>query len=336
MKMQKVSLVIPVYNEEESLPVLANHISQAINGAPYEFEVIFVNDGSADASLKMLLKLQADDARFKIIDFGRNFGHQPAFTAGLDHATGDAVILLNADLQDPPEMIPEFLEKWKEGYDVVYAVREKRSENLLKSLAHSLFYRVLNRVSSTPMPLDAGCFGLMDRGVVDVIRRMPERNRYLPGMRSYVGFRQIDVGFIRPPRYAGQSSGFRSLLRFALDGIFSFSTFPLTLISYLGFLMSLLSFIAIMYHLYTRLVLNAGPPGLATLTIALLFLGSMMLLSLGIIGQYIARIYDEVKARPLYTVRTTYGWEVRERRSSPSSEDARPEVALAEKRLPSP
>jgi len=315
MTVPKVSLVIPVYNEEESLPVLADHLYAVIDNAPYDFEVVFVNDGSVDASLQILLDLQAKDPRFKVVDLGRNFGHQPAFTAGIDYAEGDAVVLLNADLQDPPELIPTFLEKWEEGYDVIYAVREKRSENFLKSLAHSLFYRVLTRVSSTPMPLDAGCFGLMDREVVRVMKSMPERNRYLPGMRSWVGFRQTGVGYVRPPRFGGRSSGFRSLLRFALDGVFSFSTIPLTLISYLGFLVSLVSFVAILYYVYKRLVLHAGPPGFATLIAALMFLGGMILLSLGIVGQYIARIYDEVRARPLYTVKGLYGWGARDKRS---------------------
>lgn len=312
MTTPKVSLVIPVYNEEESLPVLADHLHEVINNAPCDFEVIFVNDGSVDTSLQILLSFQAKDARFKVIDLGRNFGHQPAFTAGIDYAEGDAVVLLNADLQDPPELIREFLKKWEEGYDVVYAIREKRSENFLKSLAFSLFYRILNRISSTPMPVDAGCFGLMDRKVVDIVKSVPEHNRYLPGMRSWVGFKQVGVGYVRPPRFAGQPSGFRSLLRFALDGIFSFSTIPLTLISYVGFLVSLIGFVSILYYVYKRLVVHAGPPGFATLITALMFLGGMILLSLGIIGQYIARIYNEVRARPLYTVKQTYGWQAKD------------------------
>lgn len=305
----KLSVVIPVYNEEESLPILYEHLQELINSNKYEFEIIFVNDGSQDNSLGKLLSFQAKDSQVKVIDLGRNFGPVPAFTAGIDYADGDAVVLLNADLQDPPELINEFLKKWEEGYDVVYGVRKKRKENLLKRFAYSLFYRILNWLSSTPMPLNAGCFGLMSREVINIMKSLQEHNRYIPGIRSWVGFKQVGIPYERPPRLAGQGLRFRILVKFALDGVFSFSTMPLNLISYVGFVISISSFALILFYAYRRLIVHAGPNGFATIICVLLFLGGMILLSLGVIGQYIARIYDEVRARPLYTVKKTYGWQ---------------------------
>ncbi len=307
MTKRRVSLVIPVYNEEESLPVLARHFEEVLRSNRYDFELIFVNDGSTDSSLTILLELQTQDSRYKIIDLGRNFGNQPAFSAGIDQASGEAVVLLNADLQDPPELVPEFLRRWEEGNDVVYAVRQKRKEGIFKRFCFATFYKILNRVSSTPMPLNAGCFGLMSRQVVDLMKSMREHNRYIPGIRTWIGFRQVGIPYERPPRYAGQSSGVRSLAKFALDGIFSFSTVPLTLIYYAGCVISACSFVLALFYAYRRLISHAGPYGFATIICVLLFLGGMILLSLGIIGQYIARIYDEVRARPLYTVKQSYG-----------------------------
>jgi dolichol-phosphate mannosyltransferase len=303
----KISLVIPVYNEAESLPVLAEHLKEVMKSDRYDFEAIFVNDGSQDNTFAILLKLQAKDARFKVIDLGRNFGQQPAFSAGIDYAEGDAVILLDADLQDPPELVFEFLKKWEEGYDVVYAVRQKRKEGLFKKFCFTTFYKILNSVSSTPMPMNAGCFGLMNRQVVDIIKSMREHNRYIPGIRTWVGFRQFGIAYERPARYAGSAIGFRSLAKLGLDGIISFSTAPLTLIYFAGLIISGSSFLLSLFYAYRRLIDHTGPYGFATIICVLLFLGGMILLSLGIIGQYIARIYDEVRSRPLYTIKRTYG-----------------------------
>ena len=308
-KKSKISLVIPVYNEEESLPILYGHLTELMNSNRYEFEIIFVNDGSRDNSFAILLNFQATDSRVKVVDLGRNFGAAAAFTAGIDYAEGDAVVLLNADLQDPPELVNEFLEKWEKGYDVVYAVRKKRKEIFLKRIAYSLFYRGLNWLSSTPMPLDAGCFGLMSREVINIMKYLREHNRYIPGIRSWVGFKQTGISYNRPPRFAGRGMRFRRLVKFALDGMFSFSIAPLNLISYVGFIISLSSFTSILFYLYRHLFVQTGPSGFATIICVLLFLGGMILLSLGVIGQYIARIYEEVRARPLYTVKQTHGWQ---------------------------
>ena len=307
-KKAKISLVVPVFNEEASLASLYEHLVQLMNANHYAFEAIFVNDGSRDDSLPILLNFQAKDSRIKVIDLGRNFGSTAAITAGIDYAGGDAVVQLNADLQDPPDIVNEFLKKWEEGYDVVYAIRQKRKEFFLKRLAYSIYYRGLKWLSSTPLPLDAGSFGLMSREVVNIIKSLGEHNRYIPGIRSWVGFKQIGITYDRPPRLAGRGMRFKGLVKFALDGIFSFSTSPLNVISYIGFIISLSSFSLILFYFYRHLFVRTGPSGFATIICIVLFLGGMILLSLGVIGQYIARIYDEVRARPIYTVKQTYGW----------------------------
>lgn len=306
--MKRISLVFPVYNEEEVLPMLYERVRRALTQLPYEAEVILVNDGSRDRSLELMTKYHQEDPRFKIVDFSRNFGHQVAITAGMDAAGGDAVILMDADLQDPPELLPQFLKTWEDGYHVVYAVRKTRQEHALKQFAYRAFYRILQKISNIPIPLDSGDFCLMDRVVVDTIKSMDERHRFVRGLRSWVGFRQIGLEYDRDKRQAGEVKyTFSKLMKLALDGIFSFSYFPLQLASYTGFAVSGLSFFAIAVYLYKKLFVGHEPQGFPTLVTVVLFLGGIQLISLGVIGEYIGRIYDEVKRRPTYIVRRAYG-----------------------------
>ena len=315
--MKRISLVFPVYNEEEVLPMLYERVRRALTHLPYEAEVILVNDGSRDRSLELMTRYHQEDPRFKIVDFSRNFGHQVAITAGMDAASGDAVILMDADLQDPPELLPQFLKTWEDGYHVVYAVRKTRQEHALKQFAYRAFYRILQKISNIPIPLDSGDFCLMDRVVVDTIKSMDERHRFVRGLRSWVGFRQIGLEYDRDKRQAGEVKyTFSKLMKLALDGIFSFSYFPLQLASYTGFAVSGLSFFAIAVYLYKKLFVGHEPQGFPTLVTVVLFLGGIQLISLGVIGEYIGRIYDEVKRRPTYIVRRMYGLD------SPNNGDA--------------
>ena len=315
--MKRISLVFPVYNEEEVLPMLYERVRRALTHLPYEAEVILVNDGSRDRSLELMTRYHQEDPRFKIVDFSRNFGHQVAITAGMDASSGDAVILMDADLQDPPELLPQFLKTWEDGYHVVYAVRKTRQEHALKQFAYRAFYRILQKISNIPIPLDSGDFCLMDRVVVDTIKSMDERHRFVRGLRSWVGFRQIGLEYDRDKRQAGEVKyTFSKLMKLALDGIFSFSYFPLQLASYTGFAVSGLSFFAIAVYLYKKLFVGHEPQGFPTLVTVVLFLGGIQLISLGVIGEYIGRIYDEVKRRPTYIVRRMYGLD------SPNNGDA--------------
>ena len=316
--MKRISLVFPVYNEEEVLPMLYERVRRALTQLPYDVEVILVNDGSRDRSLELMTRYHQEDPRFKIVDFSRNFGHLVAITAGMDAASGDAVILMDADLQDPPELLPQFLKTWEDGYHVVYAVRKTRQEHALKQFAYRAFYRILQKISNIPIPLDSGDFCLMDRVVVDTIKSMDERHRFVRGLRSWVGFRQIGLEYDRDKRQAGEVKyTFSKLMKLALDGIFSFSYFPLQLASYTGFAVSGLSFFAIAVYLYKKLFVGHEPQGFPTLVTVVLFLGGIQLISLGVIGEYIGRIYDEVKRRPTYIVRRMYGLDW------PNSGDAR-------------
>lgn len=280
-----------------------------IEALPYECEVLLVNDGSRDGSLELMKSYHQRDPRFKVIDFARNFGHQIAITAGMDAATGDAVIILDADLQDPPEILPQFLAKWQEGYQVVYAIRKTRQENVFKRAAYATFYRLLDSISDIPIPLDSGDFCLLDRVIVETLKGMQERNRFVRGLRSWAGFKQIGIAYDRDKRQGGDVKyTLPKLFKLALDGIFSFSYFPLRIVSYFGFMVSGVSFLGILVYLFRKLVSHPNEPqGFPTLVILMLFLGGIQLISLGVIGEYIARIYDEVKRRPTYLIRGTYG-----------------------------
>jgi polyisoprenyl-phosphate glycosyltransferase len=303
-----VSVVVPVYNEEANLDALVARLERAFEGSGVDYEVVFVNDGSRDRSAEMLRAHHARNPRLKCIMLSRNFGHQVAVTCGLDHAQGDAVIVMDGDLQDPPEVLPGMIARWREGFDVVYAVRRRRKEGWAKVVAYKAFYWVLNRVSYLDIPLDSGDFSLMDRRVVDLLAAMPERNRFVRGLRTWVGLRQTGFEYERDARYAGESKySFTKLLRLAFDGLVSYSFAPLRLVSNLGMLVSLSALLYMVYLMLARLFGNLTIQGWTSTVVIVLFLGGIQLLSLGIIGEYIGRIFDEVKQRPQYVIGDSLG-----------------------------
>jgi glycosyltransferase involved in cell wall biosynthesis len=297
-----------VYNERENLDVLVARLIPLLEKTEGSFEVLFVDDGSKDGSAEILDSFHARDQRLKIIHFSRNFGHQAALQAGLDEANGDAVILMDADLQDPPEAVTSFIERWRQGYDVVYAVRKKRKEGLLKQVAYAVFYRTMRFIADIDMPLDAGDFCLLDRRVVDTLVSLPERNRFLRGLRSWVGFKQVGVEYERDARYGGLPKyTLRRLMRLALSGYIGFSTMPLRMAAWLGFLSAGAGLALTLWALATKLMDIPSPRGWASTLAVILFVGGIQLLMLGIIGEYLGRVYDEVRQRPLYIVRSRVG-----------------------------
>jgi glycosyltransferase involved in cell wall biosynthesis len=298
-----LSIVVPIFNEEATLRELHRRLSFALP-SDEDWEFVLVDDGSTDTSWSVMVELAASDARLRLVRLSRNFGHQAALTAGLDAARGEAVVILDADLQDPPELIPDLVARWREGYDVVYAVRDVRDgENPLRLLAIRVFYKLLRRASGNDIPENVGDFRLISRRVVEALAAMPERARFLRGMTSWVGFRQIGVSYRREARYAGESKyPVRKLVRLALDGLTSFSTVPVQLVAWLGFVFVVFCFGVLGWTLYTRLATNSAPQGWTSLVAVVLLLGGVQLLSLGVIGQYVARIFDETKQRPLYFV----------------------------------
>lgn len=300
------SIVAPVYNELESLPELHRRVSAVMSGMRRPWELILVDDGSSDGSSDAILALAKRDAHVRPVIFARNFGHQVAITAGWDHARGNAVVIIDADLQDPPEVIPELAAKWREGYEVVYAVRSDREgESWFKKATASAFYRLIRRITDVKIPMDTGDFRLMDRKVVDVLKQMRERHRFPRGMSAWVGFRQIGVGYQRNARFAGNTKyPFRKMLALALNAITSFSYFPLQVATYFGFALAGLSILSIPLVIFLRFAGGQQLTGQATTLIAVLFLGGIQLISLGILGEYIGRLYDEAKGRPLYILRT--------------------------------
>lgn len=299
-----LSLVIPVFNEEENLSTLHARITKTLTEQGLDYEIVFVDDGSADRSPEMLRRLEAEDRRVVVVEFARNFGHQVAISAGLEHSRGRVVCIMDADLQDPPEVLHKFLAKWQEGWEVVYAIRTERKEWWGKRLAYAGFYRLLQRVANIEIPLDAGDFCIMDRKVVDLLVRMPERNRFVRGIRSWVGFRQVGVPYERQARHAGSPKyTFRKLLYLALDGLISFSHMPLRIITILGLIVSALSFMVAMFYVIKKITLGIDAPGFTTLVVSIFFLAGIQLMTIGVIGEYIGRISDEVKHRPLYVAR---------------------------------
>lgn len=303
-----VSVVLPVFEEEEVLLELFKRLTAVLAQLHTSYEVIFVDDGSRDRTPELIRELNRQDPCIKGVCLARNFGQQIAVTAGMRYASGAAVILMDADLQDPPEVLPKFLEKWKEGYDVIYAVRASRKENLVKKLCYKVFYRLLAAMSDVDMPIDAGLFCLIDRKVLEVLNTLPEHKRFLPGLRSWSGFRQAGLSIPREDRYAGEVKyTLRKSMKLALDALLSFSTVPLRLAFLAGFVISILCTVGILLILYQRLVAHITVPGYATTVILILFLGAVQLLSLGILGEYLGRIYEEVKDRPLYVVRELVG-----------------------------
>lgn len=301
------SIAVPVYNEVESLPKLFPQIRAVMESLGEPWELILIDDGSTDGSSEVIRSLSAEDNRVRPVIFARNFGHQIAITAGLDYSRGEVVIIMDADLQDPPEVITDLVAKWREGYEVVYAVREERvGESWFKKVTASFFYRLINRITDVNIPLDTGDFRLLDRKVVDKLNTMRERHRFPRGMTAWVGFRQIGVPYKRAARYAGETKyPFSKMLRLALNAITGFSYFPLQLATYFGFVCAGISALAIPVVIVLRLAGNQAFFGQATTLIAVLFLGGVQLISLGILGEYVGRLYDEVKGRPLYIVRET-------------------------------
>ncbi|MDW7694302.1 glycosyltransferase family 2 protein [Flammeovirgaceae bacterium SG7u.111] len=306
-----ISIVIPIYNEEEVLHQLYERVTAASPSWKEDYELLLVNDGSVDASLEIMQGLVKKDSRVKVIQLSRNFGHQAAISAGIKSAAGDVVVIMDGDLQDPPEELHRFLDKWREGYDVVYAIRTKRKENIFKKTAYFFFYRLLGFISEIPIPLDSGDFCVMDKKVVKALNNeLPENIRFVRGLRAYAGFKQIGVVYERNKRAAGEAKyTFKQLMKLALDGIFGFSTFPLRVATYLGFIIAIPSFLIGVFFVVHRLIgfkiLGYSPsdtPGLATLAVGMFCLSGVMLIILGILGEYVGRIYIEVKKRPFYIV----------------------------------
>ncbi|MFN8391177.1 MAG: glycosyltransferase family 2 protein [Bdellovibrionota bacterium] len=310
-----LSIVVPVYNEQELVAVMAERALRLDERLNEPLELLFVDDGSTDRTLERIQQLREADARIKYISFSRNFGHQTAVSAGLKHAVGDVVAVIDGDLQDPPEAIPDFVEKLRTGFDVVYAVRRQRKESALKRTCYWGFYRLLSSLSATRIPLDSGDFCVMNRRVVDTLNDLPERNRFVRGLRAWVGFNQVGLEYSRDARLAGEVKyTWRKLLRLAFDGMVSFSHRPLQLIGSAGLLIALFAFVGLALFFVCSVfdipILGHSPreaPGYTTLTLSVLFLGGVQLVSLGIIGEYIGRIFDEVKQRPLYIVRSSGG-----------------------------
>ena len=315
-----LSVVIPCYNEQEVLPQLRERLVPALDALNVVWEVVFIDDGSRDSTFEMLSALAGADSRLKVVRFSRNFGHQAAVLAGIHYASGRTVAIMDADLQDPPELLSDCLARWREGYDVVYAVRTNRKESALKRAAYSAFYRFLRRVADVDIPLDSGDFCLMDRKVVDVLTSMPETNVFLRGLRAWSGFRQIGLPYDRPERAAGVTKyPLRRLVKLALDGIFSFSTMPLRLTTWIGLAIVLLCFAGVVFVVVWRFIPfhimghSAGDvPGWTTGMIAMLFLSGIQFMMLGAIGEYIARIYDEVKKRPRWIAQSEIGFDTSE------------------------
>lgn len=300
----ELSVIIPVYNEEDTLDPLIRRLTSVLDEFGEPYEILFIDDGSHDASLSMLRAFHADNPRIKCLSLSRNFGHQVAVSCGLDHAVGRAVVVMDGDLQDPPEILPDLVARWREGFDVVYAVRRQRKENVVKRAAYASFYWLLHKVSYLDIPLDSGDFSLMDRRVVDVLKTMPERNRFVRGLRTWVGLKQTPFMYERSARFAGESKyGLTKLMRLAFDGLVSYSFVPLRLVSNLGMLVSLSALAYMAYLIADRWFGARGTiEGWTSTVVIVLFIGGVQLLSLGIIGEYIGRIFDEVKQRPQYVV----------------------------------
>jgi len=303
----RLSIIAPIFNEIENLPELHHRVTAVMTSMRIDWELLLVDDGSTDGSTEAIRSLARTDAHVRPIVFARNFGHQIAVTAGLDYCRGQAAVIIDADLQDPPELIPDLVAKWREGYEVVYAVRaEREGETWFKRLTASTFYRIIYRITDVKIPLDVGDFRLLDRKVIDTLKCMRERHRFLRGMAAWVGFRQTGVEYKRAARTAGVTKyPFRKMLRLALNAVTGFSYLPLQLATYLGFVSAGLSVVAIPVVVIMRLIGREAFLGQASTLIAVLFLGGVQLISLGILGEYVGRLYDEAKGRPLYVARET-------------------------------
>jgi dolichol-phosphate mannosyltransferase len=306
--METLSIIVPVFNEQEVLPTFYSRLCAVLGTMPCQAEILFVDDGSRDGTAALLESLAARDERVKVLRFTRNFGHQAALTAGLDHCSGDAAVLIDADLQDPPELIPAFHARWREGFQVVFGRRRRLEEGFLKRTVYHLFYQALRLLASIDIPLDSGDFSLLDREVVQRLRALPERTRFLRGLRSWIGLRQSGIEYERPVRQGGESKySVAGLFKLAFDGIVSFSTLPLKAALLLGLIVSAGGFAGILLLVYLRLAHAFDLPGWTSLMVVVLFLGGIQLTTIGIVGEYIARIYEEVKFRPVYLVERSIG-----------------------------
>ena len=309
MSQPLLSLIVPVYNEAENLPALFETLPPHLSAIDEAWEILFIDDGSQDESAKLIEAAHDTDARFKLLKLSRNFGKEIALSAGLDHATGKAVIPFDADLQDPPELIEQLVEKWREGFPVVLATRQaRREDSRAKRLSAKWFYDILAYASDIQIPKNTGDFRLMDEQVVQAVRALPERTRFMKGVLAWVGFPTAQIFYERPARHAGESKfHFRNLWRLALDGIFSFTTLPLKIWTYIGAVISLLAFAYASFLIVRTMMMGADVPGYTSIMVVVLFLGGIQLISLGIIGEYIGRIYRETKQRPLYVLHQTLG-----------------------------
>ena len=304
MAKQFLSLLVPMYNEAEAIPEFFTAIAEVLGHIDMDYEIVCVNDGSKDNTLKLLEEYAAEDDRIKVISFSRNFGKEPAMTAAIDYAKGDAVIPIDADLQDPPEVIGRMIEKWNEGFDVVNARRASRaSDSLAKRKTAGWFYKIFNQISEYPIPENVGDFRLMDRRVIDIIKDLPEKDRFMKGIYAWAGFKTTTIEFERTERVSGQTSfNYWKLWNFALTGFTSFTTMPIRIGTYLGLVISALSFVYAFITIFKTLILGVDVPGFASILVAVLFLGGIQLFFLGMLGEYIGRIYKEVKNRPIYIV----------------------------------
>jgi glycosyltransferase involved in cell wall biosynthesis len=303
-KVGKISVIIPIYNEQNIIPELYKRLKESVEQISANYELIFINDGSKDNSLPELVKLSEADDYVYFINFSRNFGHQVSVTAGLDYCSGDIVIIIDGDLQDPPELIPALYKKYTEGYEVVYAKRmHRKGETFLKKFTAKMFYRLLKQITSIEIPLDTGDFRLMDKKIVDYLKQMPEQNKFLRGQIAWLGFKQTFIEFNRDERKHGKTNySYRKMFRFAMDGITSFSDTPLLFVTKIGFGVSLFSFLVILYAFYSYFILHRVITGWTSLIISTMFIGGIQLISVGIMGEYISRINKNIQSRPLYII----------------------------------
>lgn len=302
-----ISVVIPTYNEEANIQMLYDRLSAVLDQMSVQYELIFVNDGSKDKTIELVKGLAEQTSVVKYIDFSRNFGHQVAVTAGLDQCSGEAIVIIDADLQDPPELIADMYQKMSEGYEVVYAKRAKRKgESWLKLWTAGAFYKILGKITSISIPVDTGDFRIIDRKIVEILKQMPERNKFLRGQISWVGFNQTFIEYERQERHAGETGyTYRKMLNFALDGITGFSDLPLRIVTYFGFIVSGFAFFVMIYALYSRFIWKDYEPGWTSLIISILFIGGIQMIAIGIIGEYLSRMNQNIRKRPLYIIKDT-------------------------------
>ncbi len=317
----EISVIIPLYNESENIEYLFTRLNSVLNELKTSYEIICINDGSQDDTLEKLIDYNQKNAAIKVINLSRNFGKEIALTAGIDYASGAAIVPIDADLQDPPELIIKLIDKWREGYDVVYATRRsRRGETWLKRATAKAFYQTIGKMSPVPIPSNTGDFRLLDRRVVEAVKKLPERTRFMKGLFAWVGYKQTSVLFDREPRHSGNSNwSYWQLWNFALDGIISFSFLPLKVWSYIGVTISLVSLFYALFLVVRTLIFGVDVPGYASLMVAILFLGGVQLITLGVLGEYLGRVYEEVKGRPLYFIREKYGFDTEQAISSEQS-----------------